>query len=183
MSIHTENLARRIAAQLLTAMAEQSLSIADVAKRLSTPDNVVEPHEVRSAIVSLSVGKDMTMAAVAQLAWACGREISPRLEKRDDIHDAVPAEADVACVGNEALTNEDVGRVVVIKRGPRGGNLGLLILWNNGGRASVRIRNGVDIGCALSNLRFATRAEVESDNTLKGVGHKEVYAPDPLGGG
>lgn len=208
MSIHTENLARRIGAQLLLAMAEQSLTFDEVAKNLSAPDDTgsgrgrVPAAQVRNLILDLAQGKDASMAVVAQLAWGVNRTISPRLEpqNRTMSHDeamakarallgpdawdeavrrrdeAVPPRPGAARIEGRELTGSDNGRFVVHSSG----QIGLLSTWytkpNERWYGIVMVTNSVEKEYLLSSLRFATRAEVEADPSIKGVGHTPIYA-------
>ena len=186
MSIHTENLARRIGAQLLLAMAEQSLTFDDVAKNLSAPDDTgsgrVPAAQVRNLILDLAQGKDASMAVVAQLAWGVNRVISPHLAPRDGGYETVfattaPETAAVnPQISGKLLTVEDLARVIVVTTD---GSIGLLTRWfQRAGRnmADIMVGNSVERTVFLDVLRFASRLEVETDETMRGVGHTPVYA-------
>lgn len=100
-TIHTANLARRVAGQILVAMAEESMDFANVAARLSTSDLKVEAHEVRSLIFSLAAGKDCLMSNVAQLARAVHREVRADLHSTRDKPSTLTTDEDVISLGHK----------------------------------------------------------------------------------
>ena len=182
MSIHTENLARRIAAQILLAMAEQSMTFADVAKNLSDHQASANKADVQDIVSDLMLGRNVSLALVAQLAWGVNRSIDVHLGPYGQPELAAQktenqTEDNVPRIDGKDLTLEDRGRVVMALRGSRGGTLGLLETWDGAtGKASVMVANSVTSTFSLNNLTFATEDEVRNSEFWKGVGHTPIYA-------